>query len=274
METLQIGTAIKQVPSTWHELSRKQLLRLLPLVYAPAQPERRLRLLAALSDYSLAVLTGLPPVILAQLLPLTDWLGSDAHRLTDQLLPTLAVPSRLPDRPTTWHGPLGQFRNLLFGEFIFADTFFVLYSLHGQAACLDQFLTVLYRPARPEADPEAPDWTGDVRLPFNEHQLEARTPRVAQVPAAQKLAVLTWYRGCRTQLAEEFPDVFVEAEETTTEAAIAAGPPDWGRVLRKFSGGAFGTVQQTAQQPLRLVLAEMQDAAAEFIRLQNQNQHA
>jgi hypothetical protein len=272
METLQIGTTTKQVPSTWHELSRKVLLRLLPQVYAPARPERPLRLLATLSGYSLALLTGLPPVILAQLLPLTDWLSSDAHRLTDQLLPTLAVPSRLPGRQATWHGPLGQFRNLLFGEFIFADTFFVLYSLHGQAEYLDKFLTVLYRPARPDADPEAPDWTGDLRLPFNEHQLEARTPRVAQVPAAQKLAVLTWYRGCRSQLAEEFPDVFVVAEP---EAGPQAGQaPDWGRVLRKFSGGAFGTVQQTAQQPLRLVLAEMQDAAADFIRLQNQQHHA
>jgi hypothetical protein len=271
METLQIGTTTRQVPSTWHELSRQQLLRLLPLVYAPARPERRLRLLAILSGYSLAVLTSLPPVVLAQLLPLTDWLGSEAHRLTDQLLPTLAVPSRLPGRPTSWHGPAGQFRNLLFGEFIFADTFFVLYSLHGQADCLDKFLTVLYRPARPEADPEAPDWTGDVRWPFNEHQLEARAPRVAPVPAAQKLAVLTWYRGCRAQLAEEFPDVFVAAEP---DAQVKPGPPDWGSVLRKFSGGAFGTVQQTAQQPLRLVLAEMQDAAADFIRLQTQAKHA
>gem|GEM_PF-4205781 len=34
---------------------------------------------------------------------------------------------RRASRPTTWHGPLGQLRNLLFGEFMFADTFFVLY---------------------------------------------------------------------------------------------------------------------------------------------------
>jgi hypothetical protein len=271
METLQIGTFTRQVPSTWDELSRRQLLRLLPEVYAPARPDRRLRLLAALSGYPLPLLAGLSPDILGQLLPLTAWLASDKHRLTEQLLPTLSVAGQTV-RAATWHGPLGQLRNLLFGEFMFADTFFVLYCLHGQAKFLDQFLTVLYRPARPDADPDAPDWTGDVRLPFNEHQLERRATRVARVPQAQKLAVLTWYRGCRAQLADEFPDVFAAAEDDAQSQAKQA--PDWARVLRKLSGGAFGPVQQTAQQSLRLVLAEVQDAAAEYIRLKNQSSNA
>ena len=135
----------------------------------------------------------------------------------------------------------------------------MLYTLRGQEQLLDQFLTVLYRPVRRDASPERADWTGDVRLPFNEHQLESRTPRVAKVPPIQKLAVLAWYRGCRAQLAQEFPDVFVAAEQDAGAGARQA--PDWGRVLRKLSGGAFGAVQQTASQPLRLLLAEMQDLA-------------
>ena len=272
METLQIGTFTRQVPSTWDELSRPQLLRLLPDVYAKPTPDRRLRLLAALSGYPLPLLAGLAPVVLGQLLPLTDWLASEQHRLTDQLLPTLAVERRA-GRPTTWHGPLGQLRNLLFGEFMFADTFFVLYCQHGQASALDQFLTVLYRPARAGADPDAPDWAGDVRLPFNEHQLERRTPKVAKVPHVEKLAALTWWKGCRAQLADEFPDVFAAAEEDAGRKA-KQGPPDWGRVLRKLSGGAFGPVQQTVQQPLRLVLAEMQDLAAHYNQLKSQQKHA
>ena len=272
METLQIGTFTRQVPSTWHELTRRQLLRLLPEVYALAAPDRRLRLLAALSGYQLPLLAGLPPLVLGELLALTDWLSSDKHRLTEQLLPTLAVAGRLPGHSLTWHGPAASLANLLFGEFIFADTFFVLYCQHGRAEYLDKFLTVLYRPARPGADPEAPDWNGDVRLPFNEHQLEVRTRRVAQLSYAKKLAVLTWYKGCRAQLADEFPDVFTAAEVEASSRAKEA--PDWSRVLRKLSGGAFGPVQQTAQQPLRLVLAEVQDAAADYIRLKSQSSNA
>ena len=258
METLQIGPVVKQVPSTWNELRRRQLLDVLAQLYSPAQPDHRLQLLSLLTGFRLPVLTGLAVDVLAQLLPLTDWVSSADHLLTKQLLPTVGIPGRhLSERPTTWHGPAAHLSNLLFGEFIFADTFFVLYCLFSRPEHLDQFLTVLYRPARRGANPEADDWNGDVRVAFNEHQLEARTQRAQHVPAIEKLAVLTWYRGCRAQLAQEFADVFVEADQDAPASKGQA--PDWTRVLRKLSGGAFGTVTQTAGQPLRLVLAEMQD---------------
>lgn len=86
METLQIGTFIRKVPSTWDELSRKQLLRLLPEVYAKSSPDR---LLAALSGYPPYWLAG--PRGAGSALPLTDWLASEQHRLTNQLPRTLAV---------------------------------------------------------------------------------------------------------------------------------------------------------------------------------------
>jgi len=268
METLQIGNTTKQVPSTWNEMRRQQLLPILAELYAPERPGRRLRLLALLTGFPLPLLGTQPVVVLAQLLPLTDFLFSEEHLLTAQLLPTLRVLGRRWRRQSTWHGPREYLRNLLFGEFMFADTFFVLYSQHHQVEHLDKFLTVLYRPAQPELDVNHPDWKGDVRVRFNEHQLDARTPRVARVPAIEKLAVLTWYRGCRAQLAQEFPDVFTAAESIQEEEAQQA--PDWSRVLRKLSGGAFGTLQQTAEQPLHLILAEMQDAAEDYNRLQNQ----
>jgi hypothetical protein len=262
METLQIGAITKKVPATWNELTRKQLLRVLAELYADPKPGRGLRLLHLLSGFPLPLLGTQPVVVLAQLLPLTHWVDSEKHRLTEQLLPTIRIAGRhVSELATTWHGPRGQFCNLLFGEFLFADTFFVLFTLHGKADLLDKFLTVLYRPARRGASAERDDWTGDVRLPFNEHQLETRTPRVAQVALHEKLAVLTWYRGCRAQLGQEFPDVFVAADEDAKASTQQA--PDWGRVLRKLSGGAFGTVAQTAGQPLRLILAEMQDLATQ-----------
>ncbi|MGI4833271.1 MAG: hypothetical protein ACRYFK_07400 [Janthinobacterium lividum] len=267
MDTLQIGTFTRKVPGTWNELTGKRLLRLLPEVYAPARPDRQLRLLARLSGYPLPLLAGLELDVLAQLLPLTDWLASERHLLTKQPLPTLQLRRGGP----TFHGPRDSFRNLLFGEFIFADTFFVLYCLRGRAEHLDQLLATLYRPARAGASPADADWNGDLRHAFNEHHLDTRAPLMARVPAAERLAVLTWYRGCRTQLAQEFPDVFEAAEQDTPKPTSA---PDWSRVLRKLSGGAFGPVAQTAGQPARLVLAELQDAALEYNRLKANLPHA
>jgi hypothetical protein len=260
METLQIGAITKSVPSTWNELRRGQLLDVLAELRATPRRGRRIRLLHLLTGFPLPLLYTQPIPILTELLRLADWLSSEKHLLTEQLLPTIGVPGRhFVERPIIWHGPRAHLQNVLFGEFIFADTFFVLYCLHGTDNFLDQFLTVLYRPARRGASPDDADWNGDVRQAFNEHQLEARTPRVKHLAPLEKLAIVTWYRGCRTQLAQEFPDVFVVAEVDATSRPNKA--PDWSRVLRQLAGGAFGAVDQTAGQPVRLILAEMQDLA-------------
>ncbi|UOQ99911.1 hypothetical protein MUN81_10510 [Hymenobacter sp. 5317J-9] len=271
METLQIGAITKQVPSTWNEMTRKQLLRVLAELYGASETNGyRLRLLAILTGFRLPLLSALAPDVLAQLLPLVDFTTSEDHRLTAQLVPTLRLPGRHRTEPaTTVHGPRASLSNATFGEFIFADTFFIQYhraKAQHRATYLDKFLAVLYRPAKRHVDPEAADWNGDVRIPFNEYHLEQRTPRLAPVPALEKLAVLTWYRGCRAQLGLEFPEVFAAAEEIHGPAKA----PEWDRVLRKLSGGAFGTVGETAGQPLRLVLAEMHDAAVEYNRLKTQ----
>lgn len=270
METLQIGTITKQVPSTWNELTRKQLLQVLAELYASKPvPGVRLRLLSRLTGFRVPLLSGLRADVLAQLLPLADFVSSEQHFLTAQLLPTLKAPGRHVTEPgATFHGPRAHLSNVTFGEFMFADTFFFHYHLAARqhrpanrATALDKFLAVLYRPSKRHPNPAAPDWNGDVRIPFNEYHLEARTPRLAPVPEVEKLAVLTWYRGCRQQLATEFADVFAVADEDEKGPEKA---PQWERVLRQLSGGAFGPVQQTAGQPLRLVLAEMQDAAVAY----------
>jgi hypothetical protein len=61
-----------------------------------------------------------------------------------------------------WHVPRWQFRNLLFDEYIFADTFFVLHCQYGKPAYLDRFLTV-YCPACCDVSPERQDCNGDMR---------------------------------------------------------------------------------------------------------------
>ncbi|QIX60863.1 hypothetical protein HER32_06605 [Hymenobacter sp. BT18] len=257
METLQLGRDKHQVPSTWNELTRRQLLRVLPELVAK-RPGQRLRLLSLLSGFALPRLAVQGEVVLSQLLPLTDFLFSEEHHLTEQLLPTVRPHWLLPD----YHGPRSHFRNLTFGEFIFADTFFVLYHQHQDAQYLDKFLAVLYRPRLRGVRTLHHTYGGDVREPFNEHLLPHRASILRRISRPEKAAILAWYRGCRAQLQAEFPAVFDAGEEDAKEQKRQA--PDWGRVLRKLSGGAFGTVQQTSGQPLRLLMAELHDAAEDY----------
>ncbi|MBC6698869.1 hypothetical protein [Hymenobacter sp. BT190] len=264
MNPLQIWGTKYFVPASWNELTRAQLLGVMGVLYGPECPPlpAKLRLLALLSGVPTTQLLALPAVQCVQLYSATDFLFDEQQRLTEQLLPEL----KAPDSRIRWVGPRGSFRNLLFGEFIFADTYFRAWSTHRSPQALDWFLATLYRPLVPGLSPSDARWQGDRRETFNEHRTEYLATLLTRIPDAQKLAITTWYRGCRGQLEQEFPEVF-EVHEADAARPQQAG--DWGRVLRKLSGGAFGTLEQTARQHARTILAEMQDLARDYAKVKH-----
>ncbi|WBO86245.1 hypothetical protein [Hymenobacter yonginensis] len=259
MERLDIWGRHFAPASTWNELTRAQLAGVVAVLYGPEQFwPAKLRLLSVVSGAPLELLIELPEVQVRQLYSLTDFLFSDEHPLTRQLLPELRVAT---PRPLTLAGPGDALSGVHFGEFIFADTYFCLYAKRQSAEAFDHFLAALYRPMRTDKGlrPGHPDWSGDARQRFNEHNVGYFARYMHQVPDVDRLSILLWYRGCRQQLVAEYPDVF----DVATEAAAGSRQEsaDWGRVLRQLSGGAFGPLEQTAGQHVRTILAEMNDRA-------------
>jgi hypothetical protein len=264
MHDVSIGGRPRKVADTWNALPRKHLLAVVRHLYAQHRTETDLRfwLLSVLLDVSLATILAFTDVQLAQLLWLTDFLLDD-NTLTEQKLGSVQLPAWRDPLRRTFYGPREHFRNLSFAEFIFADSYFVRYSQdRTQVALLDKLVAVLYRPQRRHYDPNAPDFGGDRREDFNEHLLEKRVSMLSALPRDEKLAIYTWYAGCRQALEYTYPDVFTSAHQ---EQARAKG---WDYVLRELSGSTFGTLTETSRQNARLVLAKMQDdqQAAERLR--------
>ena len=261
MMEVEVGPARRHMPETWDELSPQQYLDVVATLHSPATEALvRIRLLRALLRLPWQLLAVLEPF---QLAVLQSWLlflfAPDTPGPVRQLLPTLRLPWRRDWLRRRWIGPRDSLRNLSFGEFIFADTYFCRYVATQQVSFLDKLVATLYR--RPRRDGRALD-AGDARRPFNEHLLDTAAGQLTHLPLPARLGIVTWYAACRHQLQGEFPDLFEAAEEDAeTSPAFGGGGPDWGRVLRKLSGGAFGTVDQTAGQPLRLILAQLQDLA-------------
>ncbi|MCA8830522.1 hypothetical protein [Hymenobacter pini] len=261
MERLEIWGKQYSPASTWDELTRGQLAGVIEVLYGPEQFwPAKLRLLSIVSGAPLEQLIELPKFQVEQLYPLTDFIFTEEHYLTRQLVPELRVPA---PKPLRLLGPGDSLQGVLFGEFIFADTYFCQYAKRKSAAAFNHFLAALYRPMRrgPGIRPGHPEWTGDTRERFNEHNVGYYARYLNQVPDVDRLCILAWYRGCRQQLVQEFPEVF----DVATEAAPGSRQEsaDWGRVLRLLSGGAFGPLEQTAGQHLRTILAEMNDRAKE-----------
>ncbi|GAB3233021.1 hypothetical protein GCM10027346_20670 [Hymenobacter seoulensis] len=265
MVDIRIAGRHRLAPNSWNTLTRPELLRVVSLLFSPHRNELdlRLRLLCVVLNIRLPFLLSFTDVQLAQLLPLVGFI-TEGNELTAQLLPSV----RVPWRRQRYFGPRDSFRNLRFAEFIFADSYFVRYSQDRAPELLNKLLAVLYRPQRRDYRPHDADYAGDRREEFNEHLVEARAKHLARLPDAVKLAIYTWYAGCRDLLQQLYPHVF---QPSNQETASAKG---WDYVLREMSGGAFGTLAETSQQNTLMVLAKIEDdqEAAERIRQQQAQQ--
>jgi hypothetical protein len=266
MERLEIWGTSYAPASSWDELTRRQLAEVLGVLHGPEHFwPARLRLLSIVSGAPLDVLLELTELQVKRLYCLTDFLFSEQHRLTRQLLPELGLPAQVDRKKRRWTGPGNNLASVSFGEFIFADTYFCAYAKHQSAEALHLLLAALYRPARIKGpQPGDPDWSGDRRVPFNEHNLEHYAHMLRWLPDVDKLSIVTWYRGCRAQLQADYSEVFEASERDAKRHATG----DWGRVLRSLSGDTFGPLEQTSRQPVRTVLAELCDLAREAQRLQ------
>jgi hypothetical protein len=265
---VQLNGRPRAVPATWNELTRPLLLRVVSALYASNADEMqlRIRLLAVLLQVPLAtVVLGFTAVQIIQIKWLTDFVLAELT-LTAQLLPWVRLPWRRDWRRRRYWGPRERFRNLRFLEFTFADAYFGAYAAGHDPAHLDQLVAVLYRPQRRKYRPKAVEYDGDRREAFNPVHVAARARQLQHLPDAEKLAVYTWYRGCRLELEHDYPLVFTPVNED----AATQSPDGWAHVAREMSGGIFGPLAQTEQQLVRDVLARMQDDARRAQELRRQ----
>lgn len=261
MHDVEFAGKAKKVAATWDELSRRQLVLLLPILYGnyPDANQQRIEVLEVLLGVSRPLLLRLTAVQLLQVFWLTDFLLVEPITLTRQLLPDVKPARLLP----TYYGPAAELANVSFLEFAFADAYFVAYANSQQAQWLDQLVATLYRPGRRMAEALA---AGDRRQPFNEHLIEVQAGRLARLPRLTRLAIFTWYRGCRHALEQRYAHVFTPANQEQ-----AKGHPDgWAYVLRELSGQAFGNYAETGRQLAHQVLAKMNDDLARAEQLQRE----
>lgn len=241
----------KKVAATCDELSRPQLLALMPILYGSYADATRQRIdvLQVLFGISLAMALRITPVQYCQILSLTDFLLGEQLTFTKQLLPWVGSKWR------RLYGPADGLKNVRFLEFVFADSYFMAYAQGRDPKWLHHLLAVLYRPQRRPYRPRAAAYGGDRRQDFNQALLDERVARMAQLPLAEQLAILTWYRGCRRALELRYPLVFAPPGEG--QATENAG--GWDHALREMSGQAFGNFAETGREHLHTVLAKMND---------------
>lgn len=122
--------------------------------------------------------------------------------LTKNLIPSFKI------NGVEYFGPADSLTNLLFHEYIFAETNLVEHSKTQNEKYLDALIAVLWREQDENYNPNDITFTGDRRKPFNDFQVDARAKAISKLDKVTKQAILFFYDGCRNYLRVKFKEVF------------------------------------------------------------------
>ena len=250
MKALQLNNVTISLPGKWNELSCKQYLSVCEILETYSNiNELRLLLLLKISGirvlrnkikyidnercfkiiYNRSVYGWISVVDLAFVASAFDFIfnvtknkegvqqyGIDC-KLTTNLLPHIVVKKanifKL-QKSTILYGPDDGLTNLVFSEYISAETNLSRWHNTKDDTYLYKFLAVLYRPGKKESEWKLPTFDGDMRLPFNEASIDKHAKLTAQLSAVERKAILLWYSGCKQFMFERFPHVFSRENST------------------------------------------------------------
>lgn len=132
-------------------------------------------------------------------------------QLVKNLIPVVELPSKLwfSDK---FYGPADGLTNLIFDEYIAAETNLARFHETKKEEYLNKFIAVIYRQPKSKKELHAVHFDGDVRLNFNDAFIDTRAKQIAKLDPEYKRAIRLWYEGCKMFLRRQFPHVFKVSE--------------------------------------------------------------
>lgn len=249
---IELHNRYYQTPVKWNDLSRKQLLQIIDIIYSDiGEVEGRVKIMK--------VLTGISWLRL--------WWGGmfdidDKLHLTDFLLQENTLTKNLIPKYKKLYGPADDFSNLIVSEFIFAEQFHGLYKETKDVENLDRMIACLYRPCKFLYNKKL-NKDGDVRRDFNDHVIDYFAKKISRWPMNVKLGILTWYEGCRQKLVEDNPAVF--GGSSSGETALYGLFSIMRGVAEK---GIHGSLPQVEKMFVKVFLLELNEQVAEAERIE------
>lgn len=142
-------------------------------------------------------------------------------RLVTNLLPSIELPHSflfMALSGVKLHGPASGLTNLIFEEYIQAETNLVRFRETGKQEYLHKFIAILYRPVKSKREQQSITYDGDIRLRFNDSAIDSRARQIEKLAPEIKKAILLWYDGCKYFITKQFPNLFKPpTEEETSE---------------------------------------------------------
>ncbi len=249
MTIVEIKKKFYSIPTTWNELTPEQLLQVFDTLYSKKYDSAQIvvKLLKILTGLSYRQWLKLKPEDVKEYLYLVSFLFEAKTNFTKQIIPVYEG----------LYGPCDEIANLLGGELVLTDHYYLEWEKDREnVALIDQLVAILYRPAKRNYDFELnPD--GDCREPFNENISAWNADnRIKHWPINVKLAIATWYSGCRQRIVDDNDDVFSGSGEQTKYGMLS--------ILRNIAKeGTHGSFSDVEKMPVGLIMIELNETMEE-----------
>lgn len=273
MIQIELNNKTYHVPTEWNELDQDQLLEIMDCLFARQYTgdQALLKLLKILCkmtywEFFCTPVTSCTKRIgftnkkkevtgMDEFVYLSEFLLQEKSTLTKQIMPVF----------DELYGPESSFNNLIMKELVMTEHFYLQWwNDKERIDLLNELCAVLYRPAKKNYDRTInPD--GDVRIEYKPNISSFLAERkIAHWPLKAKLAVATWYDGCRHELQDNNPEVFGgEGGEVALHGLVS--------VMRKVAKeGALGNFDSVESKGVHLVMIDINESIAEAKALEKQ----
>lgn len=212
MNHVQIDDIRRSLPSTWNELSRKQLIYVSRLFNGKLNLfDFRVKALREFLSIKRQAFKRIDPEDAHFLCETLDFLTKEVS-LTRNIIPVIRTGLR------KYYGTSDAMTNCTFGEFTLASSFLDEYQKTGSEDHLDQLIAILYRPKKMFwfirkhlTDHQDP------RVNFMNRSLKKRACRMAKIDHCIKHSVLLFFTGILNSLTGLYPYVYRQKDETDNQ---------------------------------------------------------
>lgn len=189
---------VRTGPDTWEQMSAQQYIATIRAINIIEQePEKTWALPVILLGIPLREYFGMSMAQRHVLIGYFHHLSEFNDLPKDWMLPSIQVGWH------KWYGPNKRLTDLIFAEFMFAESMLERYYSKHDEWELDRFIAILYRPK---------SWFGK-RHDFNNKLVDERAKQLIKLDKATKMAILLNYQGWKKHLKKLYKYAFQEAKQ-------------------------------------------------------------
>ena len=259
MTIIELNKRLYTVPTTWDELSRKQLLEVSDVLYVcrdNVDDGSYLKLFKIITGMSWFRFFSTRPIDMEDFLYLTFFLVTGDGPVKNII-----------KEYDVLVGPDDDFNNISGDEFVFSEDFYFAFinSKYEDLDALNNLVAILYRHPKKNYDRKI-DPDGDLRQPFNQNICLHNAKHIVKyLPISFRLAVFHWYNACRIKMISENPDVFTGAGGEAPKYGLLS-------MMRTIAeSGIHGDFDKVQKMYVKMWMMELNEKIEEAKRIEKIN---